>query len=299
MADDIILSNALSGFIPANTASEIIANIVRGSIVMSLAKTVSMNGKAKMKFPVLVSGPGAYWVDETERISTSGAQWIYPEMEAKKVGTIIPMSKEALNDSNISVFESLKAHIAEAFAVAFDKAAVFGVNTPYGANKSIIEKISAAGNTFLHGSITDYSITDDISEVMGFVEDGGFDVNGFAGAISIKTKLRNAADKKGNYIFTDKTKDAPAQIHGQPLAYARNGAWDNDKALLIAGNWDYVMYGVLQGIEYEILKEATLLSVLMSDGKPMSLAENDMVALKATMRIAYMTVKDNAFAALT
>ena len=36
----------------------------------------------------------------------------------------------------------------------------------------------------------------------------------------------------------------------------------------------------------------------MSDGKPLSLAENDMVAIKATMRLGFLPVKENAFAAL-
>ena len=54
----------------------------------------------------------------------------------------------------------------------------------------------------------------------------------------------------------------------------------------------------LQKIEFEILKEATLHSVTMSDGKPLSLAENDMIAIKATMRIAYLPIKDEAFAVL-
>jgi len=37
----------------------------------------------------------------------------------------------------------------------------------------------------------------------------------------------------------------------------------------------------------------------MGDGKPLSLAENDMVAIKATMRIGFLPIKDEAFALLT
>ena len=36
----------------------------------------------------------------------------------------------------------------------------------------------------------------------------------------------------------------------------------------------------------------------MEDGNPLSLAENDMVAIKATMRIGFLPVKDGAFAVL-
>ena len=36
----------------------------------------------------------------------------------------------------------------------------------------------------------------------------------------------------------------------------------------------------------------------MSDGKPLSLAENDMIAIKATARFAFLPVKEKAFAML-
>ena len=49
----------------------------------------------------------------------------------------------------------------------------------------------------------------------------------------------------------------------------------------------YSLVGMRADIEYEILKEATLQSVTMADGKPLSLAENDMVAIKAIMRIGF------------
>ena len=48
--------------------------------------------------------PGAYWVGESERINTSKAFWIFPEMVAKKIAVIIPVTREKLNDTTIDVF---------------------------------------------------------------------------------------------------------------------------------------------------------------------------------------------------
>lgn len=293
-----LLSSELSGFIPASVANEIIGIVTRGSAVMKLGKAVDMQGKPKKKVPVLVSGPGAYWVGESARIQTSKAQWIFPELEAKKLAVIVPMTKEALNDPTIDAFNGMKPHIAESFAVAFDKAALWGTSSPYTAGSSIFEKLVAAGNTFENQSVEGQDMGGDISDVMSLAEADGYDVDGFVGAIGIKNSLRKLRNKDGDPIFSDMKSDTPAQVYGQPLAYCRNGAWDNTKALMLAGSWDYVLIGVLQGIEYEILKEATLFTVTMADDKPLSLAENDMVALKATMRIGFLAVKDSAFAAL-
>ena len=41
-----------------------------------------------------------------------------------------------------------------------------------------------------------------------------------------------------------------------------------------------------------------IVSTLDEDGKPISLAEQDLVAIKATMRLAFLVVKDEAFAVL-
>lgn len=294
-----ILSSALSGFIPSGVASEIIADVTRGSSVMRLARAVDMQGKPKKKQPVLVSGPGAYWVGEGERITASAAQWIFPEIEVKKLAVIIPMSKEALNDSTTDVFAQLKPHVSESFAVGFDKAALFGTNSPYGAGSSVFEKLTTAGNLFENKSVADQDMGGDISDTMALIEADGYDVNGFVGAVAIKNSLRKLRNKDGDPIFSDMKGDTPANVYGQSLAYCRNGAWDNTKALMLAGSWNYALFGLLGDIEYEILKEATLQSVTMADNKPLSLAENDMVALKATMRIGFLVVKDAAFAALT
>ena len=55
---------------------------------------------------------------------------------------------------------------------------------------------------------------------------------------------------------------------------------------------------VIRKGQYEVLKEATLQTVTMGDSKPLSLAENDMIAIKATMRLGFLPVKEEAFAVL-
>ena len=87
-------------------------------------------------------------------------------------------------------------------------------------------------------------------------------------------------------------------LYAQPIEFSRNGAWDKTKARAIAGDWKYSIIGIRDQIQYETLKEATLQSVQMSDGKPLSLAENDMVAIKVTMRLGFLPVKEEAFAVL-
>ena len=108
------LKNELSGFVPTPQATDIIKAVTRGSSVLRMSKVEPMTSDKK-KFNVMTDGVGAYWVGEGERIKTSGAQWIHPTIEAKKLAVIIPVTKEKLNDTTINVFSELKENIAEAF----------------------------------------------------------------------------------------------------------------------------------------------------------------------------------------
>jgi HK97 family phage major capsid protein len=282
-----ILSANLSGFIPSDIAAGIVADITRGSAVMGLANVVPMTTPEK-KVNILAKGAGAYWVGEGQQIQTSANEYVQAKLVAKKLGVIIPVSAEALNDSTIDVFSEHKKQIAEAFAVKFDQAALFGIDTPYGAGESVYEKAVAAGNEFTLGSVAGQAIGGDLSDLMALVEADGYDVNGFAAPYTFKNSLRKAKDDNGNSVFRDITKDAPAEVYGQPLAYVRNGAWDATKSKMIAGNFDNIWVGVLQGIDYKIGTEGTVGNI--------NLFETDQVALRATMRIAFLVVRDKAFA---
>lgn len=285
------MKDELEGFVPKEQAAEIIKKVARGSSVMRLSKLENMTSETK-KFPVMTSGAGAYWVGEGERIKTSGATWIFPEVKAKKLAVIIPVTKEKLEDTTIDVFTELQDSIAEAFYQAFDKAAIFGQNSPFAT--SILGGIDSVGAEVTDNASVNLDLS--ASDVMAKVEDAGYEVDGWAASIGLKNRLRKLRDSSGAPIYIDGTDQT--ELYNQPIEFVRNGAWDKEKALAIAGEWKYSIVGVRDGISYEILKEATLQGTLDADGKPLSLAEQDMVAIKATMRIGYLCVKPEAFAAL-
>lgn len=292
MADTTYLKDNLTGFVPTPTAAEIIKDVTRGSSVLRLSKVQPMESET-LKIPVMVSGPGAYWVGETERIQTSTAQWIFPELAAKKIGVIVPVTKEKLKDTTIDVFATVQPYIAEAFYKAIDAACLFGTNSPFA--KNIYDVAKTAGATVAEG--TNDKLDLDISDVMALVENAGHDANGFAAGYDLKNSLRKLRDGNGNQLYVPGVDEET--LYSQPIEFSRNGAWDKTKARAIAADWKYSIVGIRDQIQYEVLKEATLQSVTMGDNKPLSLAENDMVAIKATMRIGFLPVKEDAFAVLT
>ncbi len=290
MADTNYLKDNLKGFVPVEVAPGIMDEIARGSSILQLSEVKQMKSDT-MKFQVWADKPGAYWVGESDRINTSKASWVFPEMQAKKIAVIIPVTREKLNDTTIDVFSELKPQIAEAFYTAIDKACLFGTNSPF--SKSVFQAATTANNVITRDT---QSLDLDISDVMGKVEEKNLDPNGFAGHYGLKRELRNLRDSNGNQLAVMGMKEN--SLYDLPLTFVRNGAFDKSQAELICADWAKSIVGIREGIEFEILKEATLQSVTMGDDKPLSLAENDMIAIKATMRLAYLPIKDDAFAIL-
>ena len=285
------MKDELEGFVPKEQAAEIIKKVARGSSIMRLSKLENMTSDEK-KIPVQTSGAGAYWIGEGERIKTTGVTWIFPKLIAKKLAVIIPVTKEKLEDTTIDVFNELQDSIAEAFYTAIDSAAIFGKGSPFAT--SILGSVDAVGAEVTDSASVNLDIS--ASDVMAKVEEAGHEVSGWAAGIGVKNRLRKLRDSTGAPIYVEGT--GQEELYNQPIEFVRNGAWDKEKAVAVCGEWKYSLVGIRDGISYEILKEATLQGTLDADGKPLSLAEQDMVAIKATMRIGYLCVKPEAFAAL-
>jgi len=285
------LKDELTGFVPVEQATEIMKDVARGSSILRLSKVSQMQSDTK-KIPVMTEGAGAYWVGEGERIKTTKAGWIYPELKAKKLAVIIPVTKEKLKDTTIDVFSELKESIAEAFYKAIDAAAIFGTNSPFASN--IMDCIETSGNKIEIGTGTTLDL--DVSDAMALVEEGGYDVNGFVARIGIKNSLRKLRDTNNNQLYVEGV--SGKELYSLPIEFSRNGAWDKTKAELIGADWDKSLVGIRDSLEYEILKEATLEGTVDEDGKPISLAEQDLIGIKATMRLGYLAIKDEAFCAV-
>lgn len=296
--DELFLKDNLKGFVPHPMANEIIKDVVRGSAILRLSKVQQMDSDNKT-FPVFAGGVGGYWVNESDRIKTTTAKWIFPEIVAKKIAVIVPVTREKINDTTIDVFGEIRPYIAEAFHKAIDSACLFGINSPFA--KNIFD--SAMANSMAVEDGTNASLDLDVSDIMALIEEKGFDTAGFVADISFKNRLRKLRDGNGNQLYVQGITDLQGTrydtLYSLPVEFTRSGAWDKTKALCIAGNWKYSIVGIREQISYEVLREATLQSVTMEDGKPLSLAENDMIALKATMRLGFLPVKDEAFAVLT
>ncbi|MBV2197732.1 phage major capsid protein [Bacillus velezensis] len=294
--NNALMQDSVNGKVPTEQGTLVLKEFMTQSAVTKLAKYEEMT-KPEKEFTYLASGPGAYWVGEGDRIQTSKAQWLTAKMTSKKLGVIIPVSKEFLRYSVTDFFTQMRPAIAEAFAIKFDQVALFGVDSPFGKGVSVFEKIKESGNAIALNSLG--NLYDELSGVMALVEDADKDVNGFTTTRRFRQKLRGTKDGNGLPIFNDATGGATQQALGLPIGYVDSKSWDYEKAALLAADWNYTRYGIPQGMEYKISEDATLTTIVDADGNPINLYERDMVALRVTQQVGFMTLTDDAFAAIT
>nr|DAM61513.1 MAG TPA: Major capsid protein [Caudoviricetes sp.] len=292
--DNVLLSDKKTGNVPEKQGDLVIKQVVDDSLVTKLAKYEEMDSLRK-KFTYLAEGPGAYWVSEGEKIQTSKAKWLSVDMEAHKLAVIIPVSNEFLNFTVTDFFNQMKPKIAEAFQATFDKSVLFGgEDSPFPKGLSVLERATTEGNIITQ-SDSPYS---DINDLMALIEDADLEPQAIATTRSYNKDLRGALDERKLPIFNGPRDGVTAEVLGLPIVYGNKKAWDKEKAVAITGDFDNLFYGIPQGIEYKILEEATLSTIVGEDGAPINLAERDMVGLRATMYVAFLTVKPDAFAVL-
>lgn len=284
--DNVTMYEHKDGTIPEKYNKLILKDVMDGSKVMQLAKYEEMDSKEK-KFEYFAKGPGAYWVGEGEKIKTSKPQWIQVTMVAKKLGVIIPCSREFLHYKMSDFFEQMKPKIAEAFYKKFDEAAILNIENPF--PQSVDESALAAGN-LVSGGIS----YDNILEMEDILNNEDYDVNAFISTKKNRSALRNV-NKIENGVIVESLYDRGANtIDGLPVADLKG----LERGNLYAGDFDYMYYGIPFGMSYKIDESAQLSTLKNADGTPVNLFEQELAALRVTMDVAFMIVKDEAFVKL-
>ena len=291
-ANSIISRNDLSGLIPEPVSREIIQGVTEGSAVLRMGRKLPNMTSKTQTLNVLDALPMAYWVDgDTGYKQTSKQAWDKKKIYAEELAVIIPIPEAALDDANYDIWGEIRPRIVDAMGQRIDEAVLFGTNKPASWRDSILTTATAAGNVVARAASNPDLYQELLGEngVFAKVEADGFDVSGVMAAVGMKAMLRGLVDSNKQPIFKeiggmqDRSRYA---LEGAPMDFPKNGAFDPTQALLIAGDFNQLVYAIRQDVTYKILTEATIVDPSTKE-VIYSLAQQDMVALRAVMRLGW------------
>lgn len=268
----------IDSLVETQVADEIFQGVVRESKALSLGKRLPNMTSDKTKLRILDSLPIAYFVDETNnngRKNITKMAWDKKYINAAEIAVIVPIKENDLADADIDIWAQVRPRLVEAFGRKIDDAIFNGVGKPTDWRAGLIPSIVSAG-----ANVTETGrLYSDINDVMTKVEESGYNVTGLVGGVGLKGKFRMMTDTTGQPLNT-------TEIGSLNRTFVDNGTWDKETATLVAGDFNEMVYAIRNDITYKVLDQAVIQDP--TDGSIMyNLAQEDMVALRVTMRLGW------------
>ena len=244
---------------------------------------------SQYKMPVLDLLPVAYFVNGeggSAMKQTTNMAWDKKVIHAEEIAVIVPISEAVLDDADYDIWGEVKPRLVEAFGQKIDGAVLFGVDKPSTWRDDVVTTATKANsivtlNDDLYGSI----LGED--GVIAKVEESGYFVNGHMADISMRAKLRGLKDTTRQPVFkSDMQTGTNYTLDGSPMNFPRNGAFDKSKALMISGDFSQLVYSIRQDVTFKIFDQGVIQDPATKE-IIYNLMQNDMVALRAVMRLGW------------
>lgn len=285
---NIIDRTGAESLIPTQEANEIIQGTIAQSAVLSRGRKLANMTSKQYKMPVLDMLPIAYFVNgDTGAKKTTKQAWDKKFITAEEIAVIVPIPEAVLDDSEYDIWAEVKPRVTEAFGKVIDGAVLFGDNKPSTWREDVVAtatKASAVVTLGASDSLYDKIMAED--GVIAKVENCGYFVNGHMADVSMRAKLRGLKNTNGDPLFKqDLQGTTQYALDGSPMNFPNNGAFDKSKALMISGDFSQLVYSIRQDITFKLFTEGV---VQNTDGTiAYNLMQNDMVALRAVMRMGW------------
>ena len=302
-SDSITRTNA-AALIPEVVSDALLQSVTEASCVMRLARKLPNMSTATTRMPVISALPTAYFqTSDNSLAQTTSVEWANKYIYAEELTAIVPVPKNVLDDAGYPIWDQVSPLLAEALAVKFDGAVLYGTDCPSTwatalgttstAYAGIVARCTAASQTLSLAAYTDLyeallgETAAGTDGVLMAIEADGFMATGHIAHTSMRGKLRNCRDSEGQPIFKSGdnigTSFATGMLDGSPILYPLNGSIVAGSSLLISGDWSKLVYAMRRDMTIEKSDQATITD---AQGKTVfNLWQQNMVAIKVSMRL--------------
>ena len=295
---DDMISRAASGsdaLVPEPLSREIFQEAPKQSVALQMMTHMPLSAKTQ-RMPVLDVLPISYFVSgDTGLKQTSTQAWKNVDLVVEEIATIIPVPESYFADADVDIWAQVQPRMIEAVGALIDGAVLWGTSKPSTWGQSVYDGAVAAGNTIKDGFLDSGAseAAADFGQSVAALGDAmaqtGYTVKGFASRPGLGWRLVGLRSIQGNPIYQPDMTTSPTGkgLYGYPLAEVDNGSWNASKAQLLAGDWSKAVIGLRQDISFKLFTEGVISDD--SGNVVLNLMQQDAIAMRLTMRMAYAT----------
>ena len=294
--------SGFSGFLNREQSQPIFERAAQMSVVQQLAREVPLGGNGR-SIPVVTGRLTAGWVAEGVAKPASAGTMALKTMDPKKLAVISVVSAEVVRGNPGNYMNIIRDQVAEAFAIAFDRAALYDQG-PDGTAGAGPFATFAAQTTKSVEIGTGTNIHQDFVAALALLVADGKRLTGWALDDVAEPLILGAADGNDRPLYIDLPTDAtsaavarPGRLLGRPSFMGEGVSNDIVGAgniIGFGGDWTQAAWGVVGGISYDVSTEATV----TVNGAYVSLWENNLVAVRAEAEYGWLVNDTAAFVEL-
>lgn len=286
-----------SGFLNREQSAPIFEQTAKASAIQQLAQQVTL-GPSGTAIPVVTGKLSAGWVAEGGQKPASTSSMAIKNVDPKKLACIAVVSAEVVRANPGGFMDTIQPQIAEAFAQAFDAAAMHGTNSPFTTN--LDTGSSAIELTGTKPAMT--ALYDDLNGGLRTLVAAKKRANGWLFDEIMEPEFNAAKDSQGRPLWLDNPLVDTNEIVRQGKLFSRRafmaqGVHDATAAAAAQvfgylGDWQQAAWGVVGGISYKVSTEASV----TINGTLVSLFENNLVAIQAEAEYGWLVNDPASFA---
>ena len=199
-----------SGFLTPTQSAPIFERAARTSVVQRLVQQVPL-GANGVSVPVVTGRPSAGWVDEGATKPASSGSMTLKTITPKKLAAILVVSAEVVRANPGNYVNTMRNSLAEAFAVAFDRAALHdegpdgtGSGGPFSTYLDQTTKVQEIGGTTAANGGIHVDLVEAMKDIVTDKDASGrrYQLTGWALDSVVEPLLWGAVDTAGRPLYT-------------------------------------------------------------------------------------------------
>lgn len=255
--------------------------------------------KNEYKANSLITEPTLFWVDEGAVIGSTQVVLGQESLKLKKLGAIVALTSELIDDAEVDLFAFVAGRLAEGFAKAEDLAFFTGAGDGDTTNGEFTGLLNNAYiNEYAMDASSIESITvEDLNSVVDETPSGALGGAKWYLHRSMKSILRTLKDGEERYIYQPLSPSGFENILGYPVVevevFPTRTDDDEETPFMLFGDLKKAcILGYKGGIEADMFEAGSVRNI--AGNADINLITTDRKAIRWIERVGYITILPNA-----